>query len=603
MTYSAPVTARAEQHALHSLLNCYLREHGCVHHQITFSEQPDQQQWPLQLHRSWRQHGGYLLQINLPQQARSLSLLVDSNDFSANLRYLTPCYGGEPLQELPFATTTRQLVQELCLHFDQPLNDELLSQIDNSRDFIKRLLQQAPDCQTAPTPAVDAYISSEQQMSLGHAFHPAPKARVGFDAQQLQQYSPEFGAPFQLHYFAVAQALFQHADNGTISGAQIINQDLPEALNIPAGFQPIPCHPWQAGYIRSLAAVQQLLTDGQLIDLGPQGQSFYATSSVRTLYSPASQHFYKGSLHIRLTNCLRKNAIYELETALYLSQLLEQQQLSQVFPDLQLLLEPGWATVNPQLDDPEQTVLVQEAFAMIFRSNFTADELSSYTPVVAGSLFSENPFGPNRARTLIGQYARRHDIAFNSAALQWFQQYAEGLCLPVLYAYFERGLIFEPHLQNVLLGMQDDAPQKVILRDMEGTKLVSEAWPLDAASPLSEQGQKAMRYNQAKGWQRVAYCLFINNLFQAVFYIAGGDPILKHQLRAVLGEVLHSYLQQYPSSHAQQVLSDVLAGNTLPNKTNLLIRVQKQADKEAGYVPLANPIIAPLNVIAEASNA
>ncbi len=603
MTYSVPVSVRAEQYALQSLLNCYLREHACVHQQIDFSDQPDQQHWPLELHRSWRQHGGHLLRIDLPQQARSLSLLVDSNDFSANLRYLTQCYGGEPLQALPFATVTRQLVQELCLHFGQPLNEELLGQIDNSRDFIGLLLQQAPYCQTTQTDAVDAYISSEQQMSLGHAFHPAPKARVGFDPQQLQHYSPEFGSAFQLHYFAVAPALFQQADNGQISAAQMINQDLPQALDIPPGFQPIPCHPWQAGYIRSLAPVQQLLADGQLLDLGPQGKPFYATSSVRTLYSPDSQHFYKGSLHIRLTNCLRKNAVYELETALYLSQLLEQQQLPQVFPDLQLLLEPGWSTVNPQLANSEQNILVQEAFAMIFRANFSTENLASYSPAVAGSLFSENPFGPNRARTLIGQYARRHDLAFNSAALRWFQHYAERLCQPVLYAYFERGLIFEPHLQNVLLGMQGDVPGKVILRDMEGTKLVREAWPLDTDTALSAQGQKAMRYSREKGWQRVAYCLFINNLFQAIFYIAGGDPILKHQLRAVLGEVLQDYLQRFPSSHASEVLSGVLAGAPLPNKTNLLIRVQKQADKEAGYVPLSNPIVAPLCATAEVSNA
>ena len=88
--------------------------------------------------------------------------------------------------------------------------------------------------------------------------------------------------------------------------------------------------------------------------------------------------------------------------------------------------------------------------------------------------------------------------------------------------------------------------------------------------------------------------MFINNLCQCVFYISGGDPVLAKQLWAQLGDILNDYLNDHPNPLAQKKISALLNGEDLPNKGNLLIRVQKHADKQADYVPLVNPIIAPL---------
>ena len=63
---------------------------------------------------------------------------------------------------------------------------------------------------------------------------------------------------------------------------------------------------------------------------------------------------------------------------------------------------------------------------------------------------------------------------------------------------------------------------------------------------------------------------------------------------AQLGDILNDYLTLHPSPLARQKVNALLNGEALPNKGNLLIRVQKQADKQADYVPLVNPIVAPL---------
>ena len=587
-------TAKADQFTLQSFLNCYLREYARPQQQLAFMRQVKQENWPLSLRNMWRKCSGYVLKVNLPLQQQQILLLVDSDNAQLNLRYLSACYLGFTPKIATTDEVIEVLIQELCLHFKQPFNQELKEQVCNSREFLITLLATKPACQYIST-VRDSYLHSEQQMALGHAFHPAPKARLGFSEQQLIAHSPEFGANFQLHYFAVNKAFIQQQAINNCSASAIINADLPQNVSLKNSQQAIACHPWQAQYIKQLPQIEALLANGEIKDLGPLGKTFYATSSVRTLYSPNSQYFYKGSLHVRLTNCLRKNALYELETAMMLSAILSKEsELKQQVSDLVLLLEPAYITVNLSLADAEKNKAVQEAFAVIFRENIDNILSSDQHAKVAGSLFSENPFGPDRVRTLIAQYARNSNQSFYQAALAWFSSYAAKLTTSVLFAYFERGIIFEPHLQNVLIACKDDFPSKIVMRDMEGTKLVKGHKIVRQLDSLSASAQKAIFYSADKGWQRISYCLFINNLCQCIFYISGGDPILSRELWAKLGEILQDYLNRYPNKLAQQKISALLQGENLPNKGNLLIRVQKQPDKAADYVPFINPIIAPL---------
>ena len=166
---------------------------------------------------------------------------------------------------------------------------------------------------------------------------------------------------------------------------------------------------------------------------------------------------------------------------------------------------------------------------------------------------------------------------------------------PVLYCYFEHGIIFEPHLQNVLIGLQNGWPAQVFLRDFEGVKLVQSQYPASALPEVPARVRSALWYDWQQGWNRIAYCLLVNHFSEAIQVVADGVPEHEARLWGVVRQTLMQYLASWGSPAAEQRINALLAGAALPGKTNLLNRFLQRPDRAAEYVPVANPMVAPAN--------
>jgi siderophore synthetase component len=148
-------------------------------------------------------------------------------------------------------------------------------------------------------------------------------------------------------------------------------------------------------------------------------------------------------------------------------------------------------------------------------------------------------------------------------------------------------VVLEPHLQNVLIGVDTDGfPVRVLFRDMEGAKLLPErhagllaSLPADVARPMT--------YDARRGWDRVVYCLFVNHLAELAAAIADLHP---HLEPALWGRV-HRTLRDHASENGcPPGLRALLDGAPLPAKANLLTRWRRQADRSSGYVPIPSPL-------------
>lgn len=584
---------QAGSRCLETLLNCYCREVAAPAGYVKrISEYDD---IPLALHALIARGAGRILHIRLSNLDVRLVVLVEKVSATSNYRYRSLLYYKQPGQAwtpLHWKSLAQLLLNDLSATFGTPFNLDLLRQIHDSVAVTSSILAGRSYAAEDSSSALGTYLQSEQALVYGHPFHPAPKSRQGFSANDLTRYSPELRGRFPLHYFAVRREfLLQHALDGQTSCEQVVAEQAPAGLQVDSEFALLPCHPWQARHLLAQPLVGKAIADGRLLDIGRQGPDYFATSSLRTLFHPQNPYFYKFSLNVRITNCVRKNAHYELQGALQNSLILrdEAKTLTQQFPAFKVLSEPAYMSVDLNDSDAAANRAVLEGFSMILRESFVNRLEAGVTPLLAGALFGSHIPGRLQLRQLLVQAAEYKALSLRAAALQWFNAYVRQLADPVLFCLFERGIVFEPHLQNVLIGIKDGLPCHIFIRDFEGVKLIPEQQDHRLVD-LPERVRQGLSYSAEQGWNRIAYCLLVNNFCEAIHQFDALLPGLESELWGIVRDSLNDYLDRYGKPGSTERIEAILQGQPLPCKANLINRFHRRADREAGYLPLPNPL-------------
>ncbi|MFH9867267.1 IucA/IucC family protein [Streptomyces lydicus] len=527
----------------HTLLNCLVREVSGPEHQATVAD-------------------GYLL-VRLPRRGVLLRVALRRLSLIGAHRFSGPPEHHEDAAWSPLgsAALADLIREELALRTGTD-NEEFTAQVAASRATIRTVLHARRSHQPSP----DTYLASEQSLVYGHRFHPTPKSRTG-DPREWLEHGPETGARFPLRYLAVRPELLRaEGDSTALDG---LGPDRPDRIVLPV-------HPWQYRMLSGHSALRAALARGDVHDLGTGGPPVAPTASVRTVYEAGADVFLKFSLNVRLTNCVRKNSAYELSGAVALNRVLQPvfAALRERYPGCALLGEPGYRSLA--LDGSRD---LYEGFGVIVREGFGRHLPPGVTPLLAAAVADEYPNSPAHISRLL---ARR-----GTDPLVWWDTYLGLLLPPVLAAYFEHGVVLEPHLQNVLVGVRADGmPTHVLFRDLEGTKLVPERHHQTLAA-LDEEVRGPLTYSAARGWDRVAYCLLVNHVAEMAGALTDTAPALE----AALWGLVHDHIAAYAADAGNPPrLKALLSGVPLPAKANLLLRWARQADRHATYVPLPSPL-------------
>jgi siderophore synthetase component len=532
-------TVSADHVVAHTLLNCFVRE---VAAPAGHAELVD----------------GHL-HLRLSGLDRRLRITVRRTSLAGAHRFTGPVseLSDGTWTELDWPDLATAIADELTLATGV-VNEEFLGQVAGSHEVTETALRR-------PRPAdqrTDRYLTSEQSLPLGHRFHPTPKARSAAGGR-WQDYAPETGSRLRLRHLAVRAERIREE---TVSPGDLAPLD--RLLPVPSGYRLLPVHPWQYELLRRNGTLAAALRDGVVRDLGVGGPPCVPTSSVRTLHT--LDGFLKFSLNVRITNCVRKNAAYELSSAVALTRLLDAElaELPVRFPGCRLLREPGYRTVD--LGDLE----LFEGFGVIVREGLAGHLRPGVTALLAGAVADEYPLSSAHASRLVDPDRLAH----------WWQAYVRLLVPPVLAAWFDHGVALEPHLQNVLVGVDDTGfPVQMLFRDMEGTKLLADRHATTLAA-LPQEVAGPMTYTARQGWRRVAYCLLVNHVAEMVAVLADLRPTEE----AALWAVVRDELAAWPGARAE--LRAILAGGPVPAKANLLARWRRAADRQTGYLPLALPL-------------
>jgi siderophore synthetase component len=574
----------AERAAISALLRSFCREIGVRQSLVAMLPPQPHGPFPAPLRRAPE-----ILQIVMTEARDTILIGVQAASATQDYLFCTSPYRrhGRRFEAIDWRQLARMIYATTARLLDAPANEEILDQTANSVAITTRLVAHrlAHPVAIDGTRGMADYLRSEGGLIFGHALHPTPKSRQGIEIGLMARYSPETGCPFDLNYVAVRRDRLWTRAADTTTAVERIARCLPPGL-IDDEWVSLPVHPIQAQKLRRTSAMALAIRSGWLRDLGVIPKAYHATSSVRTLFDPGDPFFLKLSLDIRMTNCVRKNAEYELEGAVAATCLIRERkaEFALAFPDCIILEEPASLSAEaPASWSAQDRRTLIEGLGLILRQSLVPFTPADVTPIVAGALFSPGIGNENSGLRIIRGATPATDIA------DWFGSYVRLLLPPVLYGYFHQGVIFEPHLQNVVVGLRLRRPSHVYLRDFEGVKITGLA-AVPAFNDLGARAREALSYTADQGWCRIAYCLFVNNFCEAIHQLSQGDRTLVALLWDEVASAIAAFQRDYGTQESQDRLIPLLRGAPFPAKTMLTTRFQRRADRESGYVDLVNPM-------------
>ncbi len=410
---------------------------------------------------------------------------------------------------------------------------QLIARIINSRDRIAAML---PARMADPQAASD-FLTAEQALIFGHWMHPCPKALTGMTPPEDRAMTPDWHGQFRLHALSVRSDLIEATDPD-------IARDLP---GMPAAADPgriiLPAHPLTWDRARKDPQIAALLAQGDILDLGPMGDGWWATSSVRTLWRGDCRWQVKVSLPVTITNSQRVNKRHELLAGAAMSRRIAA--LMSRFGPMRLIGDPHWMTLRLP-GRPESGLEV------IFRDNpWQGGQVLQVAGLVAEPL-------PGRA-SLLAQVTAGHDAG------RWFDAYLACAVAPLVRMYDATGIAVEAHQQNALLDLSHGLPRRCDIRDNQGFYV---------AEPMADDELRAIPqlvYPRSEAEDALGYTLIVNQVFGVIHRMAL-DGIMSE------AEALHRLavhlrgLCDLPG-HGGRLAGRWLSDATLPAKGNMLTQL------------------------------
>ncbi|MFI7384102.1 IucA/IucC family protein [Streptomyces sp. NPDC049813] len=473
-------------------------------------------------------------------------------------------------------------------------------------DSVRRTAEFIADRRRHRVDSPDRFLAAEQALLLGHPLHPTPKSREGLSETESRLYSPELRGSFVLQWIAVAPEILAHDSAWTERGrtvpathltAQLAGAD----LSLPDGYAALPVHPWQLRELKHRPDSAALLAADLLRELGPHGDPWYPTSSVRTLYRPGSPAMLKLSLGLRITNSRRENLRKELHRGVEVHRLLRNglaEQWHAAHPDFDIVRDPAWLAVDDPSGDPLPGLDV-----MIRNNPFGPDsDATCIAGFVSPRPAHEQEIRPDRApmtsrlADTLTRLAIRTGRPRGAVATEWFLRYLEHVVRPVLWLDSEAGVALEAHQQNTLLLLDAEGwPAGGRYRDNQGYYFrESRRAALDERLPgIGEHSDTFVSDDVTD--ERFAYYLAINNVFGLIGafgsqQLADEQVLLAAFQRFLRGAATGPRQLRSPLPHR------LLDSPTLRCKANLLTRLHGldelvgPVDTQSVYVTIANPL-------------
>jgi siderophore synthetase component/RimJ/RimL family protein N-acetyltransferase len=450
--------------------------------------------------------------------------------------------------------------------------------------------------------AKGAFLAAEQDLLLGHPLHPTPKSRTGIRPDDLAAVSPETRGAVRLHFLAL-EADAVHEASAIASAASELVRDLLvkdacrlrdkallDTLERTRARVLVPMHPLEADAVWQVDAVRALVAAGRAEPLGPLGDAWLPTSSVRTLAHPVEPWMIKLSLSVAITNSKRINQERELLRSVEAHRLINgtalATELRETAPTFDIITDPAVLAVAPDGK-------IVERLACTLRPNPFGTENAA----VLATLAQDHPAGgKSRLAAIVAALAERTGRDAASVAAEWYDRFLATTVAPILSIYIRHGIALEAHQQNLVLTMDEDGwPARARYRDNQGIFHRDTAHD-DLTALLPGIGEDSGSIGpEALVDERLGYYLVYNSAFGMANALAWQCDVPERLLLELLRRTLER-LAPLAASEGRSVVTHLLESPALAFKANLLTRARGMDELvgdprfQSVYVPQRNPL-------------
>ncbi|MEP5758837.1 MAG: IucA/IucC family protein [Litoreibacter sp.] len=478
-----------------------------------------------------------------------------------------------------------------------PADAELRSELrdDLSRTaFLTNLTR--PIVQQRGSRIAMTYDQLECAIDEGHPYHPCFKARSGFSDADHLAFGPEAAETFQLEWLAVDKGLiaqmvpdgFWRKELGERNRLKLCRQATAAGINL-SEFGLIPAHPWQTKALQTDPIYRAWIETRKVVPLGPVGDRYRATQSVRTLANvddPTRAHV-KTSMAMRNTSSLRTIEPHSVCIAAaisnWLAKVVDSDPLFET--DLRFTILPEYAGIIAARETP-----LAGHLAVLYRQSPQGCGLASdqIMPFNALSLLEAD------GQPFIHPWVQKHGLR------HWLDQLLRVTILPIWHLMVAHGIGLEAHAQNLMLEHDDGWPIGLVARDFhESLEYVPELLSqpelvpdLAAVDPIYS-GARAGAFHLMPSAEAlrelVMDTLFIYNLAELASLLhrhyAVPEPLFWKKVRGILDE--------HVAQHGLQARQDLFAPFTPQIFTESLMTLKLNGGEGVFQHSVSNPLNLP----------
>ncbi|CAD0007400.1 IucA/IucC family protein [Flavobacterium salmonis] len=321
-----------------------------------------------------------------------------------------------------------------------------------------------------------SYADVEHAMIAGHPCFIANSARIGFDAVDYQNYSPEAAAPLSLVWVAGHKNHTEFTSIDPLTYCEVMQQELDSETKAsfdlvlnekgldPEQYIYFPIHPWQ-WHNKLVYLFAPDIAASKLVCLGNSKDQYMPQQSVRTFFNVShTRRFYvKSALSILNMGFMRGLSPYFMRTTPPINEWVANTVENDAY-----LQKKGFtilkeiATVGYTNGYIEEAIKVDSPYKKMLSTLWRESPMDKIAPGERIMTMASLLHIDTKGTSLLSELIKNSPLDTK----EWLNSYLQCYLSPLLHCFYYHDMRFMPHGENLILVFRDNVPVRAIMKDI-----------------------------------------------------------------------------------------------------------------------------------------